>query len=513
MCNGWLSVIVPRIPHDVPVLIDGDLTLRAQRLDDVPRMTQACRDPAARAWLPLPAPYEESDARDFIGAKDRGRVDGTQIEWAIESDGRWVGNVGLHDRRGDTFEVGYLIHPDARGTGVCRRAVDLLAAYAFDELGLPGLAWRAARGNFASRKVAWACGFAVDGTWEVPHPVSDGAVVDGVWVGHLHAAEPRAPRHPWWQPPVLDGGRLLLRPWGDDDTPRQGPDEQSARFMMGAQPSPASYVEWLLTRRERMAAGGGIYWCIVDPDLDEPLGHIALQHLQVAMTRGTGELSYWLYPAARGLGILQEAIDLVAGHAFAPLTDDSGTAGLGLHRLQAGTDIDNRPSARALRRAGFRQVASERAVLARPDRSPTGALTFELLKADDRLAQNIEPAVIPTLRTARLVLRPWTLEDRPGEEVELDRASLRYMPAGSQPTHFTWDEWYHRRARQTDEGQVMWCIADARTDEALGAVTLFDRGAPVRDRAEIGYWLYPTRGVMGMPARRSTQRWHTVSPR
>lgn len=491
MCNGWLSGIVPHLPHDVPVLVDGDLTLRAQHLDDAPRMTQACRDPAARAWLPLPAPYEESDARDFIARIDRGRVEGTQIEWAIERGGRWVGNVGLHDRRGDTFEVGYLVHPEARGTGVCRRAVQRLAAYAFDELGVSGLAWRAARGNFASRRVAWACGFAVDGTWEVPHPVSDGGVVDGVWVGHLHAGEARAPRHPWWQPPVLDGGRFVLRPWSDDDVPRRGPDEQSARFMMGTQPSPASYTDWLLTRRERMAAGAGIYWCIVDPDLDEPLGHIALQHLGAAMTRGTGELSYWLYPSARGLGILQEALDLVIAHAFSPLTDDSGAAGLGLHRLQAGTDIDNRPSARALRRAGFRQVATERAVLARPDRSPTGALTFELLKADDRLAQNIEPAVVPTLRTARLVLRPWTVEDRPGEDVELDRASLRYMPPGAQPTYSTWDEWYHRRARQTDEGQVMWCIADARTDEALGAVTLFDRAAPVRDRAEIGYWLYP----------------------
>nr|WP_279538816.1 GNAT family N-acetyltransferase [Allobranchiibius sp. GilTou38] len=491
MCNGWLSGIVPHLPHDVPLLVEGDLTLRAPRVDDIPRMTQACRDPGARAWLRLPAPYEESDAADFIAATERGRLEGARIEWAIEVAGRWVGNIGLHDRRGDTFEVGYMVHPDARGTGVCRRALQLLTSYACDELGLSSLTWRAARGNFASRRVAWACGFAVDGTWDVPHPVSDGASVDGVWVGHLRAGEPRRPRHPWYDPPVLDGGRFLLRPWHADDVPRQGPDEQSERFMMGHQPDPASYTTWLLERRERMAEGDAVCWCIVDPDLDEPLGHIAVQHLRAVMTLGSGRVSYWLYPSARGLGILQEALDLVIAHAFAPSTDDSGASGLGLHRLQAGTDIENRPSARALRRAGFRQVANERAVLARPGAAPSGALTFELLQGDDRLAQNIEPAVVPTLHTARLVLRPWTVQDRPGEDVELDRAALRYMPAGAQPTHSTWDEWYHRRARQTDEGQVMWCIADARTDQALGAVTLFDRAGPVRDRAEIGYWLYP----------------------
>ena len=500
MCNGWLSGIVPRIPLDVPVLVDGGLTLRAQRPDDVPRIMQACRDPRARAWLPMPAPYEESDARDFIAAMDRGRAEGTRIEWAIESDGRWVGNIGLHDRRGDTFEIGFLVHPDARGTGVCRRALQLLAAYSFDELRLSGLTWRAARGNFASRRVAWACGFAVDGTWPVPHPVSDGVVVDGVWLGHLGAGEPRAPRHPWYEPPVLDGGRFILRPWEDDDVPRRAPDQVSERFVQDMEPGPASYAGWLLTRRERMAHGGGVYWCIADPDLGEPLGHVQIEGLNVDFTRGTGQLGYWLRPGSRGLGILQEALDLVTAHAFAPRTDDAGASGLGLHRLQAGTDIGNRSSARALRRAGFRQVATERAVLARPDGEPAGALTFEMLRGDDRLAQSIEPAVVPTLRTARLVLRPWAATDRPGEDVELDRAGLRYMPPGAQPTYSTWQEWYDRRSRQTDEGQVLWCIAAADTDRALGAVTLFDRDAPVRERAEIGYWLYPAargRGYAG----------------
>lgn len=481
---------MPQLPDNTKVLSNGRLTLRPHRDADITRMTQACQDPDARRWIPLPAPYTDADARSYVASALVGAANGSRVEWAVDCDGQWVGNIGLHDRRGGTFEVGFLVHPDARGSGICREALRLLADYVFEDLGLAGLTWRAARGNFGSRRVAWSCGFTVDGMWPVPHPVSDGAIVDGMWMGHLAAGQPHHPDRPWFEPPVLDGGRFVLRPWREDDAPRSEPDALNALMVQDMQPSPDSYADWLLTRRERMAQSSGIYWCIADPDIDEPLGHVQVQRLDADYTRGTGELGYWLHPSARGLGLLQEALDLVIAHAFAPLTDTFGTFGLGLHRLQAGTDLANRRSARALRRAGFRQVAQERAVLAHDDRPPSGALTFELLADDDRLAQSIEPAVIATLRTERLVLRAWAYTDRPAEDVELDRVALRYMPPGAQPTYSSWSEWFERRARQVDCGQLQWCIADARTDVTLGSVALFDRDAPVRDRAEIGYWLY-----------------------
>lgn len=481
---------MPQLPDHLKQLCDAGVTLRPHRDTDLPRMAQACRDLDTRRWLPLPAPYTESDARSFVAAMVAGADAGTRFEWAVECSGQWVGNIGLHDRRGDTFEVGFLVHPDARGSRICTRALRLLAGYALDDLGFEGLTWRAARGNFASRRVAWSCGFTVDGSWPVPHQVSDRGSVDGMWLGHLAADHPRRPTRSWFEPPVLDGGRFVLRPWRADDVPRSEQDALSALMVHDMQPGADAYADWLLTRRERMAHGSGIYWCIADPDIDEPLGHVQVQGLDVDFTRGTGEVGYWLYPAARGLGLLQEVLDLVIAHAFASLSDLSGGSGLGLHRLRAGTDLANRASARALRRAGFRQVAHERAVLAHVDRAPSGALTFELLADDDRLTQSIEPAVIATLRTERLVLRPWADTDRPAEEVELDRAALRYMPPGAQPTYSSWTDWFERRARQVDCGQLQWCIADARTDVALGSVALFDRDAPVSDRAEIGYWLY-----------------------
>lgn len=490
MPNGWLSGIVPHLPDDVPVLTDGHVVLRPHYGADIPRMVKACRDPQSRAWLPLPDLYDQNDALQFLEAKRVGRMAGRSIEWAIEAGGRWVGNIGLHDPRGNTLEVGYLLHPDARGTGIGSRAMDVLLTYAFDAMGLNSVMWRAARDNFASWRLAWSAGFVMDGTWQVPHPVSDGYEVPATWMGHLNAADQRKPRRPWWEPPVLDGGRFTLRAWREDDTPRAEPDELSARFLRDMAPGISSYPAWLLARRERMSLGEGIYWCLADRDIDEPLGYIHVAGLATDFTRGTGELGYWLYPAGRGLGLLQEALDIVIAHAFAPLSDASGASGLGLHRLRAGSELANRRSTRALRRAGFRQVGQERAALAHDDRPPTAALTFELLADDDRLGQSVEPAVLPTIRTARLVLRAWTQDDRPAKDVELDRAALRYMPPGAQPTHATWQEWFERRARQVDAGQFTWCVADAHSGQALGSVALFDRDAPVISRAELGYWLY-----------------------
>ena len=70
-----------RLP-DSP-LSDGVITLRAFTLDDVPRITEGCRDPAVARFTSVPDPYEKADARDWIGghADERGR--GQAIHLAI----------------------------------------------------------------------------------------------------------------------------------------------------------------------------------------------------------------------------------------------------------------------------------------------------------------------------------------------------------------------------------------------------------------------------------------------
>lgn len=63
----------------------------------------------------------------------------------------------------------------------------------FDTYPLQCLHWRAAVGNWASRRVAWRCGFRVEGT--VRHFVRlAGCRPVDAWVASLHREDPREPR-------------------------------------------------------------------------------------------------------------------------------------------------------------------------------------------------------------------------------------------------------------------------------------------------------------------------------
>lgn len=478
-------------PDDVPVLTDGTVTLRAHRDSDIPRIISNCNDPRTLAWLPLPRPYDEACARDFLATIRQHWRAGEQQFWALEVDGEYAGTINLHRRSPGASELGYNGHPSVRGRGVMTAASRLVTGYAFDVQHLSTVTWRAGRGNWASRRVAWATGFTVDGVWPAQSTDGSGNTED-LWIGHLDAGGPRGvPAHPWWEPKPLEDKGIRLRAWRDDET-LQPTDEVAQHFVEEMQPTPETYAAWLLQRRERMAAGSAIFWCIADSVTDEPIGGIQLLHLDAVFTRGSGLLGYWLYPSARGRGVIAEAIELLRPHAFADRSDHCGSTGVGLHRLQAGTDVANLASARVLRRAGFRQVGEEQGVLTYGDRAPTGGRTWELLAMDDVAAQRVSPRVTPLLETDSLHLRPWRDDDRPRDGEAPDEAALRFMPAGAMPTAPTFDTWLHRQRDRQDAGQaITWCLADRPGDRALGNIALFGIGEGTATSAEVGYWLYP----------------------
>jgi RimJ/RimL family protein N-acetyltransferase len=64
---------------------------------------------------------------------------------------------------GGVAEVGCLVAPWARGRGYATAALRTISAWAFAELGLDRLVWRAHLGNEASRRVAEKAGFTVEG--------------------------------------------------------------------------------------------------------------------------------------------------------------------------------------------------------------------------------------------------------------------------------------------------------------------------------------------------------------
>jgi RimJ/RimL family protein N-acetyltransferase len=156
--------MTPRIVLPAEPLIDGPTSLRPWRDSDIPALVAVCQDPEISRWTRVPSPYGEADAKLFMLDRLDGLLKGTTVPFAIVSaddDERLIGSVALirfawEHRRA---EVGYLIAREARGSGHATRAVRMIAAWGFAQLGLERIDLLAATGNAASLRVAERAGF------------------------------------------------------------------------------------------------------------------------------------------------------------------------------------------------------------------------------------------------------------------------------------------------------------------------------------------------------------------
>jgi RimJ/RimL family protein N-acetyltransferase len=490
-------------PAGVPVLTDGVVTLRAHRDQDAERIIEQSIDPDSVAWTTVPSPYGPQEVADFLA---RVRADnaqpGGQRWWAVSDDqGGYLGTIDLRPAPGRRAEVGFGLHPGARGRGVMSRALRLACSWAFDH-GVEVVHWSARVGNWPSLRVAWACGFTVHAT--VPDLLGDARGRYDGWVATLRAGQAMTPRSRWLTPPVLDTDRTRLREWRSDDAEWiSDPDEASRRFMpSGAAPFAADYSSWVQTRELRMAMGEGIYWCLADGAGDRPIGHVQVFRLDQPSSAGSGQLGYWLFPQARGEGLMTEALLAAVRHSFVPVE----VGGLGLHRLGADTEAGNEASNRVLRGLGFRQVGVQRGVVAHPGEAPADLIVWELDR--DR-----PTAAAPVVEGSRCRLRPWRREDvaRVVEACadEVTQHWLGALPRPYEAAHA--DRFIVDAVASTARGSsVHWCIADPVTDEAIGAVTLMDLDG---HSTEVGYWVHPASrglGVMREAAWLATR--HAVLP-
>jgi RimJ/RimL family protein N-acetyltransferase len=136
---------------------DGTILLRARTEDDVPAITEACQDPEIARWTTVPSPYTEDDARRFV----RENPDAYAIV-DLET-GEFLGSIGWHVFD-DNVQVGYWMKREARGRGSATRALRLLAAWAFAELGAGRVQLLTEPENIASQRVAEKAGFTRDAT-------------------------------------------------------------------------------------------------------------------------------------------------------------------------------------------------------------------------------------------------------------------------------------------------------------------------------------------------------------
>ncbi|NEB06103.1 GNAT family protein [Streptomyces sp. SID13726] len=186
-----------------PVTLTTDrLLLRMPTPGDTGAVLAAVQDPDILRWTTIPSPYLPEHAQSFTEQLvPDGWAQDTTFTWGlfrpeapseVHSDVRsevlpegedLVGMLGLSMRSLGTAEIGYWAVKEHRGNGYVTEAVRAASRWAFTELSVDRVEWRAEVGNRASRAVAERAGFVVEGVLRA------GIVHQGVrrdcWTGAL----------------------------------------------------------------------------------------------------------------------------------------------------------------------------------------------------------------------------------------------------------------------------------------------------------------------------------------
>ncbi|MEU3714388.1 GNAT family N-acetyltransferase [Streptomyces catenulae] len=167
------------------------LLLRPFRPSDAPAVHTACQDPDIPRWTSVPSPYTVRDAEHFTGVfSPQGWRADSDLSFAVltRDAETLVGAVGLvrlerlrtPERQA---ELGYWTAREQRGKGYTAEAAAAVVRWAFCELGVERLEWRAEAGNHGSWAVARRTGFHREGT--LRGELVRGGTRRDVWIGSL----------------------------------------------------------------------------------------------------------------------------------------------------------------------------------------------------------------------------------------------------------------------------------------------------------------------------------------
>ncbi len=163
-------------------LSDGVVALDRQVETDVPAIVAGCSDAETQRWLPLPCPYTPDDGFTWLREHREEAERGESLDFAIRFAGQTglVGSIGAHfaRARAGECEIGYWVAPQARGRGVARRAIALLAAHVFATWGPRRIEILAHPDNVASRHAAKSAGANFEGIRARGLGHRDGTVAD-----------------------------------------------------------------------------------------------------------------------------------------------------------------------------------------------------------------------------------------------------------------------------------------------------------------------------------------------
>ncbi|TQJ09560.1 GNAT family N-acetyltransferase [Lapillicoccus jejuensis] len=389
-------------PLVLPTLRTGHLVLRGFRDDDVPGPDEG-PDEDSRLFLPAGAHPDAASYPAWLARVRRRQDAGEALTWAVTRAGedhplgyvvlfRLEATEPAEGAGGGQGELGYLLHPPARGRRVLPGAIAAVVAHAFAPVGDGGLGLRRLhavtdRANLASQALLRGAGFRCWGTEHGAWRGADGEPRDGA-AFELLAPDPwgggpatTAPAARGLRLPRLEGLIVRLRPVTPDDLPRvvEGCRDVTTRHWLADLPHPytlASAEQYLARTREHAADGSGLFLAVADVGDDRLLGAVGLMGLRT--TPGQAEVGYWTHPAERDRGVMTEAVRLVVRHAFAPR--DAG--GLGLRRLTLRAADGNEPSQRVARSAGFTRTGRQRAAERLGDGRYVDLLDHDLLEQE-----------------------------------------------------------------------------------------------------------------------------------
>ena len=137
------------------------ISIRPVELDDGPAIQRWASDPRIAETTTLPRPYPADGGEQWARACVEARQAGTRYPFAVLLDGELIGLFGVNavDMTYRTAYLDYWIAVPYWGQGIATRAGRLVAAWAFEELGLGELRSSCLARNVPSGRVLEKVGF------------------------------------------------------------------------------------------------------------------------------------------------------------------------------------------------------------------------------------------------------------------------------------------------------------------------------------------------------------------
>ena len=189
-------------------LVGEGFVLDPIRAGDAQRLEVLSGDEEFRRWLPwVRGGFTRERAGEFADEFSRENWASGQPVWAVRIDGVLMGVVDLRDRGSGAWEIGFWMHPDARGKGLMTTACALVVQAAFDSLRATRILHFARVGNVRSLRIARNLGFVPEGVRRKLTPLG----VERQWQSALLRSDWKqrgsGPHLGVPTPEVLDGAR------------------------------------------------------------------------------------------------------------------------------------------------------------------------------------------------------------------------------------------------------------------------------------------------------------------